>query len=94
MIKVDTYKYIKDLHIKERKSIRQISRETGLARQTIRKILYGSVEEVTRYKRKVSPPAPLKEQFLPIIREWLVENLNAPPKQRYTASRIFERLQE
>ncbi|AQS60345.1 IS21 family transposase [Desulforamulus ferrireducens] len=94
MIKVDTYKYIKDLHIKERKSIRQISRETGLARQTIRKILYGSVEEVTRYKRKVSPPAPLKEQFLPIIREWIVENLNAPPKQRYTASRIFERLQE
>lgn len=94
MIKVDTYKYIKDLHIKERKSIRQISRETGLSRQTIRKILYGSVEEVTRYKRKAPPPAPLKEQYAPIIRDWLIENLNAPPKQRYTASRIFERLQE
>ncbi|WP_243138249.1 glycerate kinase [Heliorestis acidaminivorans] len=45
---MDTYKYIKDLHIKERKSIRQISRDTGLSRQTIRKILYGSVEEVTQ----------------------------------------------
>ncbi|MGQ9556324.1 MAG: tyrosine-type recombinase/integrase [Desulfurispora sp.] len=56
MIKVDTYKYIKEQHIRERKSIRQISRETGLARQTIRKILYGSVEEVTKYKRKIEPP--------------------------------------
>ncbi|QGG48062.1 hypothetical protein [Heliorestis convoluta] len=63
MIKVDTYKYIKDLHIKERKSIRYISRETGLSRQTIRKILYGSVEEATQYKRNVPPPAPpSKEQ--------------------------------
>ncbi|QGG46324.1 IS21 family transposase [Heliorestis convoluta] len=94
MIKVDTYKYIKDLHIKKRESIRQISRDTGLSRQTIRKILYGSVEEVTQYKRNVPPPAPLKEQYAPIIRDWIVENLTAPPKQRYTASRIFERLQE
>ncbi|SHF60296.1 hypothetical protein SAMN02745133_03069, partial [Desulforamulus putei DSM 12395] len=43
---------------------------------------------------KFPHPHRCKEQFLPIIREWIVENLNAPPKQRYTASRIFERLQE
>ncbi|SDF65242.1 hypothetical protein SAMN05660235_03003, partial [Sporolituus thermophilus DSM 23256] len=69
MIKVDTYKYIKDLHIRERKSIRQISREVGLSRQTIRKILYQSLEDVTTYKRQAPPPAPLRNQFGAIIRQ-------------------------
>lgn len=94
MIKVDTYKHIKDLHIKERKSIRRIAQDTGLSRQTIRKILYGSVEEATAYKRKTPPPAPLKDKYMPIIRQWIEENLSAPRKQKYKASRIFERLQE
>ena len=47
---------IKDLHVKIRKSIRQLSREVGLSRQTIRKILYGSVEETTTYKPQIEPP--------------------------------------
>lgn len=94
MIKVDTYKYIKDLHVKERKSIRQISREVGLSRQTIRKILYGSVEDTTTYKRKVEPPAPLRNQFEPIIREWLIGDKTSPSKQRHNSQRIFERLQD
>ena len=94
MIKVDTYKYIKDLHVKERKSIRQISREVGLSRQTIRKILYGSVEETTTYKRKVEPSAPLRSQFEPIIKQWLIDDQKSPRKQRHNSQRIFERLQE
>jgi len=94
MIKVDTYKYIKDLHVKERKSIRQIAREVGLSRQTIRKILYGSVEETTTYKRKTEPPAPLRSQFEPIIKEWLINDQTSPRKQRHNSQRIFERLQE
>lgn len=94
MIKVDTYKYIKDLHVKERKSIRQISREVGLSRQTIRKILFGSVEEATTYKRKAEPPAPLRQQFEPIIKEWLIADQSSPRKQRHNSQRIYERLQE
>src|SRR6266540_2609509 len=94
MIKVDTYKYIKDLHVKERKSIRQIAREVGLSRQTIRKVLYGSVEEVTTYKRKAEPSAPLRSQFEPIIKEWLINDQTSPRKQRHNSQRIFERLQE
>ena len=94
MIKVDTYKYIKDLHVKERRSIRQISNEVGLSRQTIRKILYGAVDEVTRYKRKLPPPAPLRTEFEPIIRQWLLGDMQSPPKQRHNAQRIFERLQD
>ena len=74
MIKVDTYKYIEDLHVKERQSICQISREVGLSRQTIRKILYGSVEETTMYKRKVEAPAPLRNQFEPTIKQWLIDD--------------------
>ena len=93
MIKVDTYKYIKDLHVRERKSIRQISREVGLSRQTIRKILYGSVEETTTYKRKTEPPAPLRSQFGPIIKQWLIDDQASPRKQRHNSQRIFERLQ-
>jgi transposase len=94
MIKVDTYKYIKDLHVKERKSIRQISREVGLSRQTIRKILYGSLEETTTYKRKAEPPAPLRNQFEPIIKQWLIDDQSSPRKQRHNSQRIFERLQD
>lgn len=94
MIRVDTYKHIKDLHIKERKSIRKISKETGLSRQTLRKILYGSVEEATTYKRKVSAPAPLKEKFSPIVKQWLIDDMDNPPKQRHNAKRIYDRLEE
>ena len=94
MIRVDTYKHIKDLHIKERKSIRNISKETGLSRQTLRKILYGSVEEATRYKRQAPHPAPLKEKFSPIVREWLIDDIQSPSKQRHNAKRIHERLEE
>ncbi|SDF87935.1 IS21 family transposase [Sporolituus thermophilus] len=94
MIKVDTYKYIKDLHIRERKSIRQISREVGLSRQTIRKILYQSLEDVTTYKRQAPPPAPLRNQFGAIIRQWLLDDQKRPPKQRHNSQRIFERLTE
>lgn len=94
MIKVDTYKYIKDLHIRERKSIRQISREVGLSRQTVRKILYESVDKATTYQRRIEPPAPLRNQFEPIIREWIISDQASPPKQRHNSQRIFERLQE
>ena len=94
MIKVDTYKYIKDLHVRERQSIRQISREVGLSRQTIRKILYGSVEDTTKYKRVVAPPAPLRSQFEPIIKQWLIDDQKNPAKQRLNSQRIFDILED
>lgn len=74
------------------KSIRQISRETGHSRQTIKKILE---------QEDFNKPAPSKQnrssktdQYRDQVRCWLIDDQTAPRKQRHTAHRIFNRLSQ
>jgi transposase len=76
----------------EQVSQRQILRETGMHWKTLRKILAHS--EPPGYRREVSFSKPKIGPFLDRIRQILEEDRRVPKKQRHTAKRIFERIQQ
>ncbi|MCZ7568873.1 MAG: hypothetical protein M5U01_09845 [Ardenticatenaceae bacterium] len=81
---------IRRAHSIEGKSIRQIQRETGSHRQTIRKALGdGTVPSYTLQQPRTSP---VLDPVKPIIEQWLAEDEGRPPKQRHTPKRIYDRL--
>lgn len=82
--------FIRKQHFVEGWSVRRISRQLGLARQTVRKAL--SSAEPPRYQREQARPRPVVGSFEPVIKRWLAEDREAPPKQRHTAKRIYDRL--
>lgn len=90
MITVNEKEQIRRAHYLEGKSIRQLQRETGRHRETIRKALEDG--EVPRYTRRTPRPCPVLDPVKPLIQQWLEEDEARPPKQRHTAKRIYERL--
>lgn len=86
---MDQYEYIRTAHRVYGKSVRQISRETGHDRKTIRKVLRG---EPSGYEQRQSQPYPVLGPYLDLINRWLTEDKGAPKKQRHTATRIYHRL--
>jgi transposase len=73
-------------------SKRSVCRDYGIAHKTLQKILAnteppGYRGAGARTKTKLGP-------FLPVISEILASDRDAPPKQRHTAKRIFERLRD
>ena len=91
MIRMDQYEYIRTAYRVYKKGIRQIERETGHSRVTIRKVLQG---EFTEYRRRSTQPYPVLENYRDTIERWLKEDRDNPKKQRHTARRIFRRLVE
>jgi transposase len=90
MITVNEKEQIRRAHYIEGKSIRQIQREMGYHRETIRKALEdGGVSRYTLQEPRLSP---VLDPVKPIIDQWLAEDEKRPSKQRHTAKRIYERL--
>jgi len=89
MIRMDQYGYIRTAHRVYKKSIKQICRETGHSRQTVRNVLRS---EPCSYAPRMEQPYPVLGPYLPLIDQWLVEDKNRPRKQRHTARRIYDRL--
>ena len=73
------------------KSIRQIGRETGHHRVTIRKALAG---KELKYRRQKKPRAPVMDSVAKIVEQWLLGDRQRPRKQRHTARRVYTRLRE
>jgi len=90
MITVEKKEQIRRAHYIEGKSIRQIQRETGYHRRTIRNVLEDG--DVPKYTLSKTRPSPVLDPVKPIIDRWLTEDQGRPPKQRHTAKRIYERL--
>jgi transposase len=68
-------------------SIRELSREFGVHRRTVRQALDSAVPP----NRKVAlRPSPVLGPWKVVIDGWLAEDQRAPRKQRHTARRIFE----
>lgn len=61
-----------------------------MCRKTVRKLL-GESQSPT-YTLKKPRPRPVTGPYLEVIRAWLVEDLQAPRKQRHTARRVYDRL--
>ena len=97
MYKVNVYLRVRGAVMVEGKSIREVSREFGLHRDTVRKMLAYSVPP--GYRRQTPPRGPTfrqaqEELFTGVIDRILEDDLARPRKQRHTAKRIFERLRD
>jgi transposase len=75
-------------------SIRKIARTFHHSRHKIRKILHGDESEPGSYSPRARQTAPKLGPFHDRILEILKQDEDAPPKQRHTAMRIFERLRD
>ncbi|RPJ39723.1 MAG: IS21 family transposase [Deltaproteobacteria bacterium] len=91
MLGMDQYEMIRTAHRKYGKGIRELAREFGHHRKTIRKILAG---EEPRYRREREVVNPVMDSVGGMLQKWLKEDLEAPKKQRHTARRIYTRLAE
>lgn len=86
---MDQYELIRTAARVYRKSMRQIARETGHTRKTIRKVLAGWEP---KYRRHREPACRVMAPVSAIIDGWLRADQEAPTKQRHTAHRIWTRL--
>jgi transposase len=76
----------------EHKSIRQLAREEGCSRDTVRRAIANDAPKSWRIKRK--RPAPVFGPYQQRVEALLAQNDRLPRKQRYTAHRIYELLRE
>ncbi|WZO96080.1 IS21 family transposase [Isosphaeraceae bacterium EP7] len=90
MLTVDDYGAIRRAR-RDGMSIRQISRQFGHTRKTVRHVL-DHAEPPTPTARDRT--APLLGQVEPIIDRILADDEDAPPKQRHTAAQIHRRLRD
>ena len=73
-------------------SLRQASDVYHLNFRTVQKIARST--EPPAYSQSRPRPKPVLGRFLPIVHQILEEDRSAPPKQRHSARRIFERLRD
>ena len=76
MYKVDVYLRVRRAVMVEGKSIREVSREFGLHRDTVRKMLAYSVPP--GYRRQTLPRRPKLEPYTGVIDRILEDDLGAP----------------
>ena len=91
MLKVDQYSYIRTAHRVYGKKIKQIARETGHSRNTIKKVLRS---EYSGYKPRIKQSFPILGPYLKVIDKWLTDDKKQSRKQRHTAVRIYNRLKQ
>jgi transposase len=88
MIIVEDKEGIRRAYYIKGKSIRQIHRETGHHRRTIRKALEDGMKP--EYQRRKPQAQPVMDPVKAIIDQWLEQDKTQPPKQRHTAKRIHD----
>ena len=92
MYTVELYARVRRAVQVEGKSERQVAREYGLARETVRKMLQYSIPP--GYRRQQPAKRPKLDPWVGVIEAILQEDRERPRKQRHTAKRIHERLRE
>src|SRR3982074_1115175 len=90
MFAVEIYAAVRRFVFVEGKSRREAARVFGLRRNTISKMCRYSAPP--GYVRSKAPERPKLGPLVPVIDAILEADKTAPPKQRHTAKRIFERL--
>ena len=92
MYTVELYGRVRRAVQVEGKSERQVAREYGLARETVRKMLQYSTPP--GYRRQQPAKRPKLDPWVGVIDAILQEDRERPRKQRHTAKRIYQRLRE
>jgi len=90
MYAVEIYAAVRQFVFVEGRSRREAASVFGLSRDTISKMCRFSVPP--GYVRLKPPGKPKLGPLIPVIDAILAADVTAPPKQRHTAQRIFERL--
>src|SRR4029077_3463014 len=90
MFAVETYAAVRRFVFVEGRSQREAARVFGLSRETIAKMCRYSAPP--GYVRSKDPERPKLGPLISLIDAILEADKTAPPKQRHTAKRIFERL--
>ncbi len=88
--RVELFEQIRRDHDREDLSIRELARRHRVHRRTVRQALDSPLPPPR--KQPEARPAPALGPYHPLIDEWLEGDRTAPPKQRHTAKRIWERL--
>ena len=91
MLTVDDYGAIRRAR-RDGLSIRQIARQFGHSRRTVRHVLAHAEPPPVTWTRQ--RPAPLLGPIEPIIDQILRDDEDAPPKQRHSAAQLFRRLRD
>lgn len=92
MLRMVDKEYIRKKHFLEGWSIRELSKQLKISRQTVRKMLKDG--EIPKYNRKKPKPSPVMDPYREVIETILEMDKNAPPKQQHTSARIYERLHD
>lgn len=92
MLRMVDIEFIRKKHLIEGWSIRKIAHSLEISRQSVRKALASS--EIPHYKLTEPRPCPVMDRYKDLITAWLDADEKAPPKQRHTAKRVYERLVE
>lgn len=87
MLNVEEKEQVRRAVLVEGKSQRQVARETGHSRNTIRKMLENGA--VPRYRQQRPRSSPVLGPFKAIIEAWVAEDEKKPKKKRRTAHRIY-----
>jgi transposase len=97
MINMAQFHSIKFLKEVEGLSQRQIAKKLGISRNTVSKYLKQNIAPTTVQRQKVYGTKQYSDEtkrVLPIIDQWLEEDLKSWGKQKHTAARIFNRLED
>ncbi len=89
MLTMDQYDYIRTAHRVYGQKIKQIARETGHSRNTVKRVLRG---QYSGYMPRKNQPYPVLGPYVGTIDKWLIADKKQPKKQRHTAVRVYHRL--
>src|SRR3954449_6332491 len=92
MFAVEVYATVRQLVFNEGKSRREVARLLGLSRDTVCKMCRFSAPP--GYVRTKPVARPKLGPLIGVIDAILERDRTAPPKQRHTAKRVFERLRD
>ena len=92
MLVVKTIAKIRRYYFVEGKSIKKISRNLNLSRNTVRKVIRSGKTKHEYSKNK--QPQPRLGPYFGILDEYLIKDWKRPKKRRITARRLYELLGE
>ena len=92
MLVVETIAKIRRYHFVEGRKIKEIVRDLGISRNTVRKVIRSGATEHS-YQRQ-DQPMPRLGEYLRRLKEMLEEDWKRPKRRRLTARRLFELLRQ
>jgi transposase len=92
MLTVDNFEIIRRKVLLDGDSQRDVAKELGHSRKTVAKAL--EHPNPPGYRTKAARKSPVMDPFRAIVAAWIESDKTAPPKQRHTGRRVFERLRD